>query len=188
MKKRTAVLIGVAALVVAAGSAVGLAASLGAFSSSSRAALAPATTTLPPPDRGPGLGGGYSGGLGSGGRFGGGAFGSLGAAATYLGVSSSELFSDLRGGKTLAALAKSKGKTASGLVDAMVASEKQSLASELSSGRITQAQEQQRESSLQQQITSLVNNGFGAGRGFGGFGGGGFGGGRPPSHTPTAQL
>src|SRR6476659_9890213 len=48
-------------------------------------------------------------------------------AADYLGVSLSTLQSDLKGGKTLAQEATAKGKTSSGLIDAIVAAEKKVL-------------------------------------------------------------
>lgn len=47
--------------------------------------------------------------------------GGLSAAATYLGIDTSTLFQDLRSGKTLAQIADAtSGKSASGLVDALV--------------------------------------------------------------------
>src|SRR4051794_24539276 len=77
---------------------------------------------------GPGLGGPGFGGPGFGGPRGGGggilAADVLTPAADYLGISVSTLQSDLKGGKTLAQEATAKGKTASGLVDAIVAAEK----------------------------------------------------------------
>jgi AraC-like DNA-binding protein len=53
--------------------------------------------------------------------------GSLQAAAGYLGISQQALGSDLRSGKTLAAIAKAKGKSVSGLEKAMLAASKTQL-------------------------------------------------------------
>lgn len=116
--------------------------------------------------RAPGLGLGGPGGLlgpGPGGPRGGGP-GILGAdvltpAASYLGVSVSTLESDLNGGKTLAQEATAKGKTATGLIDAIVASEKTVLDGEVSAGWLTSAQETNVLAGLKDAITDLVNNG-----------------------------
>jgi hypothetical protein len=186
--RRAVVILSVLGVLVLAGVGVAVADTLGAFKSSS-----PATTTAPlglGEGTGTGTGGFGPGGRGTGGggggRFAGGIFQTFGAASTYLGVSTSTLFSDLQSGKTLASVAKAEGKSVSGLIDAMVASEKQSLASAVSSGQVTQAQEQQVVSRLQSRIAGIVNSGF---KGFGGGGrfggGGGFGnrGGGPGTST-----
>ena len=112
----------------------------------------------------------------------GGPGGSFTAAATYLGISQAQLFTDIRSGKTLAQIANStSGKSASGLIDAMVAAEKTELDAAVKSGRITQAMADQIEANLKARVTQMVNNGFGR---FGGRGGGnGFG--SPPSTPPT---
>jgi hypothetical protein len=103
------------------------------------------------------------GGPGPGGPRGGGA-GILGAdvltpAAAYLGISVSSLESDLNGGKTLAQEATAKSKTADGLIDAIVASEKAVLDGDVSAGWITSTQETNLLASLKTAITNLVNNG-----------------------------
>src|SRR5690348_315686 len=72
----------------------------------------------------------------------GGGAGLLGAdvltpAADYLGVSLSTLQSDLKGGKTLAQEATAKGKTAAGLIDAIVAAEKKVLDAQNAAGWLT---------------------------------------------------
>src|SRR5436190_23844506 len=64
---------------------------------------------------------------------------SLTPAADYLGISVSTLQTDLKGGKTLAQEATAKGKSASGVVDAVVAAEKKVLDSENAAGWITDA-------------------------------------------------
>jgi hypothetical protein len=110
---------------------------------------------------GPGFGGPGLGGPGFGGPRGGGILGAdvLTPAASYLGVSLSTLESDFKGGKTLAQEATAKGKTASGLIDAIVASEKTVLDAENAAGWITDAQETSVLANLKDAITELVNNG-----------------------------
>jgi hypothetical protein len=62
------------------------------------------------------------------------------AAARYLGVSAIELRREVRSGKTLAQIAKAtNGKSEAGLIEALVAAKKTTLAAEVSSGKITQA-------------------------------------------------
>jgi hypothetical protein len=80
-------------------------------------------------------------------------------AATFLGVSLSALEADLKGGKTLAQEATAKGKTASGLIDALVASEQTVLDAQNSAGWLTDAQETAVLANLKNAITNLVNNG-----------------------------
>jgi hypothetical protein len=124
-------------------------------------------------------GGGFERGLGrgGGGGFFGGGGGQLAAAATYLGVTQAELQSDLQSGKTLASVATAQGKTAAGLVSAMVAAQKTKLDAAVTAGNLTQTQAQSIESNLQQRTTDLVNGTFpqrpDGDHGFrGGFGGG----------------
>jgi len=120
--------------------------------------------------------------------FGGGMFGSgFDSAAAYLGISESSLRSQLAAGKTLAQIANAtSGKSASGLIDAMVAAERKQLEQAVSSGRLTQSQADQLEANVKTRITAMVNGTFGPGRGGfgrpdGGRGGGGFGPGSPPN-------
>ena len=101
---------------------------------------------------------------GPGGPRGGGPGGLLGAdvltpAAAFLGVSLSTLEADLKGGKTLAQEATAKGKTASGLIDALVASEKTVLDAQNAAGWLTDTQETSVLTNLKDAITRLVNNG-----------------------------
>jgi phage FluMu protein gp41 len=109
---------------------------------------------------GPGFGGP---GFEIGGPRGGGA-GILGTdvltpAASFLGVSLSTLEADLKGGKTLAQEATAKGKTAAGLIDAIMASEKTVLDAENAAGWLTDAQETSVLANLKDAVTELVNNG-----------------------------
>ena len=108
--------------------------------------------------------------------------GGLSAAATYLGVGETQLFTQLASGKTLAQIANAtSGKSASGLIDAMVAAEKSRLAAAVQAGYLTQAMATQIESGMQARVTQLVNGSFRRDRG--GFGppGGSFGQPTPPS-------
>ncbi len=136
----------------------------------------------------PAFGGGFGGGgFGGRGGFGGFGFGGMGgavtAAATYLGLSSSQITTDLQGGKTLADIATAQGKTADGLVSAIVSAEESQLQSAVSAGKLSSSQEQTIESNLQTRVSAIVNGtqpafgGFHGGFRRGGFGGGGFGGG-----------
>src|SRR5439155_27116707 len=105
---------------------------------------------------GPGM---MMGGPGFGGPHGGGgllAADVLTPAADYLGVSLSTLQSDLKGGKTLAQEATAKGKTASGLIDAIVAAEKKVFDAENAAGWITDAQETNLLSNIKIAVNDLV--------------------------------
>src|SRR5215203_4604134 len=76
-----------------------------------------------------------------GGHFGG--FDRHDAAAKYLGLSSDELRTQLESGKSLADIAKARGKSVEGLIQALVDDAKKHLDDAVSSGRVTQAEEQQ---------------------------------------------
>jgi hypothetical protein len=95
----------------------------------------------------------------------------LDGAAAYLGLSEDALRTQLESGKTLAQVAQAQGKTVSGLIDALVAEEKQELADAVTAGRLTQAQADARLTELKARITDKVNGvrpQFGGGRRFGG--------------------
>lgn len=122
-------------------------------------------------------------GFGFGGRFGRGD--ELATAATYLGLSQSELQTDLQSGKTLAQIANAtSGKSSSGLIDALVAARQKQLAAAVTAGTLTQAQADQFTAMLKSRITNMVNGlrpsrgGFGRPDGFGRPGG--YGGASPP--------
>ena len=100
----------------------------------------------------------------------------LSAAATYLGIGTDALKTDLQSGKTLAQVADAtSGKSAAGLIQALVAHEQGELDAAVSAGKLTAAQEQTLVASLQQRFTDLVNGtrpsfpgpGYGFGHGFG---------------------
>jgi hypothetical protein len=208
-RKRKLIGITVAVIAVCGGGAAIAATMIGGGSSSAASTPALGTTTTPPAaGSGGGLGGnlyGGGGGAPGGGRgFGGGGFrgggaggfgASLGAEATYLGVTTAALQSDLQSGKTLAQIAKAQGKSVDGLISVMVAAQKTQFDALVKSGRVSAAQAQQFESAMTQRVTDEVNGkrpSFGGGRG--GFGGGGapgaggFGGGAPPPTTTSATA
>jgi hypothetical protein len=80
-------------------------------------------------------------------------------AAGFLGISVSTLASDLNAGKTLAQEATAKGKTASDLINAIVAAQKTNLDNEKSAGWITADQETAILAQVTNAVTELVNNG-----------------------------
>ena len=97
------------------------------------------------------------GGLGHRGGPGGHGFHHLAAAASYLGLTEAELRTQLSGDKTLADVAKARGKTVAGLVAALVADEKKELQAAVWSGRITQAQADEHLANAEVRFTDLVN-------------------------------
>jgi hypothetical protein len=185
--------LGAIAVAVVALAGVGTAYAASKFHSSSNSSgnaaargggfVAPAGGQFGAPPSGNGYGRAFGGG-----RFGDRGFGlgrpggSFTAASSYLGISAAQLFTDIRSGKTLAQIANStSGKSASGLIAAMVAAQKSQLDAAVKSGRITQAMADQIEANLKARVTQMVNGRFG---GRGGFGGGnGFG--SPPSQSPS---
>ncbi len=197
MSSRTKLIAGTVA--VAALAAAGAAFAAVELSSSSSSVSQPAVTApFGQGISGSGLGGGRLGGRGLGGGLGAGeggfrgGFGGRGfgggdtAAAAYLGLSAAALQRQLAGGKTMAQVAKTQGKTVAGLVTVMLAAQKKRLASAVASGFLTDDQAQQIESSMASRIKDLVNGvrpqfgGGGADDGpgdDGGPGGGGLGGG-----------
>jgi hypothetical protein len=97
-------------------------------------------------------------------------FGHLDAAATYLGVSGTELREQLVAGETLADVAKAEGKTVAGLVAALVADEKEQLDEAVASGRLTRAQADELLANADERFTDMVNGAMPE-RGPHGFGG-----------------
>ncbi len=84
-------------------------------------------------------------------------FGDLSRAASYLGLTAAELDTQLEGGKSLAQVAKDRGKSVDGLIQALVDQATKRLDADVASGRLTKAQEQQILSGLKQRITDFVN-------------------------------
>jgi hypothetical protein len=85
---------------------------------------------------------------------------SLDVVATYLGLTDDELRTELRSGKTLAQIATAHGKTAEGLVQALLDAKKKTLDAAVSAGRLTQADEDSLLAGLKQRITDFVNGRF----------------------------
>jgi hypothetical protein len=81
----------------------------------------------------------------------------LTAAASYLDLTEPALADALRGGKTLAQVAKDKGKSVDGLVAALVADEKKELAAAVAAGRLTDAQRDRMEQNLEARTKAFVN-------------------------------
>jgi hypothetical protein len=84
--------------------------------------------------------------------------GLLQTAATFLGVSASDLQSDLQSGKSLADVAKAQGKSVDDLVTALLAPAKKNLDQAVTDGKITQAQETAILNKMTTALTDLVNN------------------------------
>ena len=78
-------------------------------------------------------------------------------AATYLGLTESQLRTELQNGKTLAQVAKDKGKTVDGLVDAMTADLKTKLDQGVKDGKLTQARADQLLSATKDRLKDMVN-------------------------------
>ena len=104
----------------------------------------------------------------------------LEAAATYLGVTEAALRTSLESGKTLAQVAKDKGKSVDGLIAALVADKTKELDAAVAAGRLTKAQRDELAANLKERVTAHVNGerpsggprlyrhgGFGGGPGFG---------------------
>jgi len=99
----------------------------------------------------------------------------LDAAASYLGVTEEQLRTEIASGKSLAEVAKAKGKPVDGLIDALVADAKTKIAAAVTAGRLSQGEADRLTASLEEHVTELVNSNIaprvGPGRGFGfGFG------------------
>lgn len=91
------------------------------------------------------------------------------AAATYLGVTEDALHTALESGKSLADVAKEKGKSVDGLVSALVTASTKKIDAAVSAGRLTDAQAAAIKADLKSRVTDLVNGTRpeGMGRGFG---------------------
>ena len=141
-----------------------------------------------------GQGGGFRGHHGFG-RHGG--PGGLADAAAYLDVTEQALRTELESGKSLATLAKAKGKSVDGLVAALVAAETKQIEAAVTAGRLTKEQAASIKADLKTRVTDLVNGvrpagGPGVGPGFGPGPGhphpwdGGPGGDERPAFAPAA--
>jgi polyhydroxyalkanoate synthesis regulator phasin len=81
----------------------------------------------------------------------------LGAAATALGMSEADLQTALRGGKTMAEVAKDKGVDVQKVIDAVVAAQSAQLDQAVTDGKLTPAQATARKADLKARVTALVN-------------------------------
>ncbi len=117
------------------------------------------------------FGGGPGGPRGDGHRGGPGGPGggpmSLDAAATYIGVTTSALRTQLDAGKTLATIATDNGKTVDGLKAALTAAAKKDLDAAVSAGRMTQAQEDSALAALPARLDHELNEVHAGGPGHG---------------------
>ena len=80
-------------------------------------------------------------------------------AASYLGMTEAELREALED-KTLAEIAKDKGKSASGLVNALVAAQEKRIDQAAADGRITEQQATELKARLTEHVQALVNGEF----------------------------
>jgi transposase-like protein len=86
-------------------------------------------------------------------------FRNLEAAASYLGLTEAELRDQLQT-KTLAEIAKGKGKSVDGLVQALVTSAENAINTAVADGRLTQQQATDIKAHLKEHIERLVNGEF----------------------------
>lgn len=112
------------------------------------------------------MGGGMGDGMGDGGMHGDrgpggrgmGPGANLDTVATVLGISVDDVRTAVKGGSTIADLAKKHGKTGQDVIDALVAEVKAHFAPEVASGEHTQADADARIADATKQITDFVNN------------------------------
>jgi urease accessory protein UreF len=81
----------------------------------------------------------------------------LESAAKYIGITTAQLRTELRNGKTLGDVATAHGKTVAGLVDALVADAKTKLDAAVKAGRLTQAEANDMLAELKEHITDFAN-------------------------------
>jgi hypothetical protein len=86
-----------------------------------------------------------------------GASGEVAAAAGYLGVTPRRLRRELRSGRTLAQIAAASGKSAAGLVDALVSARAKQLNAAVDAGKLSPSTEKTRLESLRSRITNRVD-------------------------------
>jgi hypothetical protein len=120
----------------------------------------------------------------------------FGAAATYLGLTREQLFTQLAAGKSLAQIAAAtNGKSVAGLKDAIKAEANSDVDADVKAGRVTDAERDAFLASLDAKVDALVNQTGFAPHGPGGFGhghhGGAFAGGEIAKYlglTPAQLL
>jgi hypothetical protein len=91
--------------------------------------------------------------------------------ATAVGISTTQLQTELTAGKTIAAIATEHGSTAANVISALVASENSEIDQRVSSGQLTAAQGAQMKTMTVQRVTDEVNGTEPAHGGFGGHAG-----------------
>ena len=91
--------------------------------------------------------------------------GAIDAASAYLGMSVADIRAGLQSGKSLADLAKDKGKTVQGLQDAIVAQAQKNLSLAVSSGDLTSAQSDTILTNVKNNVDDFVNASRGGGLG-----------------------
>lgn len=84
----------------------------------------------------------------------------LEAATEYLGMTEAQLREALEDGKTLAQVARDRGKSVDGLVDALVNGAQQKLQDAVEEGRLTEAEKREMLEGLRDRITDMVNGRF----------------------------
>lgn len=84
----------------------------------------------------------------------------LNAAVTYLGVDKTTIVTSLKAGQSLAQIATAHGKTADGLVAALLAPAKLKLDAAVAAGHLTSDRETTLLAKLQTALTTLVNRSF----------------------------
>ena len=77
--------------------------------------------------------------------------------ATAIGITTTQLQTELTAGKTVAAIAAAHGKTAAAVISALVASENAEIDQRAASGQISAAQAAQDKTTTQQRVTDTVN-------------------------------
>ncbi len=83
--------------------------------------------------------------------------------ASTLGLSTSELQTQLQSGKTLADIAKAQSVDVAKVIDSIVTDIKAKLAAEVASGKITQTEADAKLTDITARVTNMVNNGRPAG-------------------------
>jgi hypothetical protein len=82
----------------------------------------------------------------------------LEGAASYLGLSETEVRAELREGKSLAEIAKAEGKSVDGLVQALLVDAREKLDRAVDEGRLTDAQADELREGLEDRVKALVNH------------------------------
>ena len=94
-------------------------------------------------------------------------FARLDAAYSYLGLTPAELRTQLGSGKTLAEVAKARGKPVEGLINSLIKDAERKLDAAVADGRLTKAQADAIKAGLETELTDLVNGEHGLRHRFG---------------------